>query len=70
MGLPVPFNEDHLQRGQDRTLARLAAGEPEAYLLWEATVQPQPDIRAAARASLGLQDGSCWLSRCTLPREL
>ena len=54
MGDPVPFNEAFLKLGEGRFQARLAAGEPEAYLTWEAAIQPKPDEKAAARALLGL----------------
>ena len=55
LGVPVPFNDAFLKRGEDRFQARLAAGEPEGYLTWEAAVHPRPDQKAAARALLGLE---------------
>lgn len=52
MGRPVPFNEEFLQRGEERTLSRLAAGEPEAFLIWSAATHPKSDEKAAALVSL------------------
>ena len=51
LGTPLSFNMAVLERGEKMAMVRLAAGETEAFLTWEAACVLNPTVAAAAAAA-------------------